>query len=78
MEKELILSNYHCCIDCDDLNKKEKQVSDVGNYRYGCKSNRYTCGWMKKDSKMKEMGCSRWREIGKVTEIYKYEQITLF
>ena len=74
------MSNYECCIDCFNLNKKIKQVSKNydKNYRYACKKNNFTCGWMRKDTEMNSMGCSNWSEIRKVIKAEQTEQLCLF
>jgi len=69
--------HYHSCIDCSNLDKKIKKISGL-SYLYGCKRNNFTCGWMRKDSQLNDMGCSMWGEIKKVVEIKQYEQISLF
>lgn len=64
---------YQCCIDCSNLNKKVKQVSDK-SYRYSCKTNSFTCGWMKKDNEMKNFGCSDWCERGLIKQKLIYRE----
>ena len=68
---------YYCCIDCSKIDKSKKQTSGI-NYRYGCETNDFTCGWLRKDSDLKNMGCSNHLKIEKLVKIEHYEQLSLF
>jgi hypothetical protein len=71
--------SYHSCVDCSKLNKKIKQISESKrSYRYGCEKNKFICGWLTKDNKLKEMGCSQWGDKIIVVKIEQSEQLSLF
>lgn len=55
----------HSCIDCGYLDKTRAKESIFSHYNYGCNArvNGYTCGWISKDSELKNQGCSDWIEI---------------
>lgn len=51
------------CYNCIYLDKNRKQKSKNGTvcFRYGCNAglkDSYICGWIRKDSELKTMGCS--------------------
>lgn len=55
--------NLEACANCRHLRKDYKE-EDHTFYRYGCNKNksRYIHGWIKKDSELKQMNCSDWKE----------------
>ena len=56
------------CKDCVYLDKTRKQngFNNSGYFRYGCNArivDKFTCGWISKDSELKKMGCSNCNRI---------------
>lgn len=63
MVKEI--EQKYMCYSCKYLNKDRKQDgnNNVSCFRYGCDNRKdaYICGWIRKDSELKTMGCSDWK-----------------
>jgi len=70
--------NERCgsCENCGHLDKQTKEV--IGHrfkfYRYGCAKYGKVVGWVKKESELKEQGCSEWKPKKEI----KFEQLMLF
>ena len=56
----------YTCSDCKHLDKAKKK--EYGTYyTYGCNRGDYTVGLIKKDSELKQQGCTDW-ELSKNNE----------
>jgi len=68
----------YSCVDCGHLDKTRRiEASNGISYRYGCHSDRYTCGWIIKGksekSELDSMGCSYWED----GNVKSKEQLTI-
>ena len=53
----------YTCSDCKYLDKTKWKKSIANNsINYGCSLQNYTVGWIKKDSELRQQGCSSWEE----------------